>query len=121
MKTVYCTLLSSAILFIALIFYSPNAFAYLTYRNDFIMKEICDTIKTNEKKILFIVDGEKTVIEKSIMIKRIDKSTIESLRIINKPTEKDILWYGKEAVNGIIIIQTIKKKETSIKSSEMKK
>lgn len=110
MKTVYCALLSSAILFIVSIFYSPNAFAYSTYKNDFIMKKISDTIKTNEKKILFIVDGKKTVIEKSVMIKRIDKSKIESIRVINKPTEKEILWYGKEAVNGIMIIQTINKK-----------
>lgn len=74
------------------------------------MKEISDTIKTNEKKILFIVDGKKTVIEKSVRINRIDKSKIESIRVINKPTEKEILLYGKEEVNGIMIIQTVNKK-----------
>lgn len=74
------------------------------------MKEISDTIKTNEKKILFIVDGKKTVIEKSVRINRIDKSKIESIRVINKPKEKEILLYGKEEVNGIMIIQTVNKK-----------
>jgi len=68
-----------------------------------------DSLKVKEKKMLFIIDGVEKVSEKSTMLKLIKKSNIANIQVIEKPTNKEISRYGRKAINGIIIIETIKK------------
>lgn len=71
-------------------------------------KAVNEEISNKENKIVFIIDNEKIVMEKSVMMKQIDKSKINEIVIIDKPSQEHIAKYGKEVLNGLIIISTNK-------------
>jgi len=101
----------SALLLIMTFFVNlPFSFAVLSCYKDIGQQLKTENIKTKEKKVLFIIDDVEKVIEKSIMLKSLNKSDIVTIAIINKPTNEDISKYGEKAINGIIIIETINKK-----------
>jgi len=89
---------------------TSSILSYSKSNKDLTFFQQSDSLKLKEKKTLFIIDGKRTYIEKSRLMDSIDISKIVSIRVLSKPSQDYLVLYGKEANNGIIIIETNKGK-----------
>lgn len=84
----------------------------IDYKHALDQKKIAnDNASDKEMDMLIIVDGERNILKRSVFLEKFDRTSIIKIEIINKPTQKDIINYGEDAVNGIMIIETRNKKE----------